>query len=97
MDVQDTARLHVAALIHPSVSGERVFAYASPFNWNNVLQTFRKLYPDREFIDDVPGLWDDLSIVEGREKAEKLLKEMGRSRFTSLEESLKMLVESKEG
>ncbi|KAJ7653909.1 NAD-P-binding protein [Mycena polygramma] len=37
INVADTARLHVAALIDPSCNGKRIFAYAEPFNWNDVL------------------------------------------------------------
>jgi len=94
VDVQDCARLHVAALLHQEISGERIFAWASPFNWNVVLAEFRKLFPERKFIDDVPGLWDDLAIVGPARRAEALLREMGRPGFTTLEESLKMTVES---
>ncbi len=32
VDVQDVARLHVAALINPDVKNERIFAFAYPFN-----------------------------------------------------------------
>jgi hypothetical protein len=94
VDVQDTARLHVAALIHPNVATERIFAYNTPFNWNVVLAAFRNLFPDKKFRDDEPGLWDDLSTVEPAKRAEKLLQEMGRPGFTSLEESLRRNVES---
>ena len=88
VDIQDVARLHVAALIHPSVASERIFAYTTPFNWNNILAAFRKLFPHQTFRDDEPGLWDDLSTVEPAKRAEGLLREMGRPGFTGLEESL---------
>ncbi|KAK5049350.1 hypothetical protein LTR84_004279 [Exophiala bonariae] len=93
VDIQDVARLHVAALLHPDVKGERIFAYNTPFNWNTVLGAFRKLYPERTFRDDEPGLWDDLSIVEPAKRAEALLREMGREGFTGLEESLRRNVQ----
>lgn len=88
VDIQDVARLHVAALIHPSVASERIFAYTTPFNWNNILAAFRKLFPNKKFRDDEPGLWDDLSTVEPAKRAEGLLRDMGRPGFTELEESL---------
>lgn len=58
-----------------------------------MLAAFRKLYPDRTFRDDEPGLWDDLSIVEPAKRAEALLREMGTPGFTALEESLKRNVQ----
>lgn len=30
VDVQDTARLHVAALVDPSANGKRIYAFAAP-------------------------------------------------------------------
>ena len=94
VDIQDVARLHVAALIHPEISKERIFAYNTPFNWNVVLAALRKQFPDRTFRDDEPGLWDDLSTVEPAKRAESFLREMGNPGFTGLEESLKRNVES---
>lgn len=32
VDVQDTARLHVAALVNPNIQNERILALAEPFN-----------------------------------------------------------------
>ncbi|KAK0653700.1 Aldehyde reductase 2 [Lasiodiplodia hormozganensis] len=89
VDVQDNARLHVAALTHSDVSGERLFAYASPYNWNDVLAAFRMAFPEKKFRDDIPGLWDDSTICEPAKRAEFLLTEMGRPGFTPLTQSLK--------
>lgn len=41
VNVQDTARLHVIALIDPACNGERIFAFAAPFNVNDLLAVFR--------------------------------------------------------
>ncbi|KAJ7615669.1 hypothetical protein DFH06DRAFT_1286152 [Mycena polygramma] len=54
VNVADTARLHVAALIDPACNGKRIFAYAEPFNWNDILGVLRKQNPGREFLEDVP-------------------------------------------
>ncbi|KAH6673670.1 hypothetical protein B0J14DRAFT_667193 [Halenospora varia] len=93
IDVQDIARLHVAALIYPDVQNERLFAYATPFNWNAVLRIFRKLRPDHKFIDD----YEDESIQDrskvANERTEELLKRMGRPGFTPIEESIKNNIE----
>ncbi|KAF2501148.1 aldehyde reductase II [Lophium mytilinum] len=90
VDVQDDARLHVAALVHEDVKAERLFAFARAFNWNDLLAIFRKLYPQREFRDDFPGLGQDLSkIANGR--AEELLKRFGQPGWMTLEDSIKTL------
>lgn len=88
VDVQDTARLHVAALIDPDVEGQRILAFAHPFNWNDVLACLRKLDPGKSLPDDIEGLGRDLSRLDNGPGAE-LLKKFGRSGWTSLEESVK--------
>ena len=42
VDVRDTGRLHVIALIDPECKGQRIFAFAAPFTWNDLLAIFRK-------------------------------------------------------
>ncbi|KAF2814725.1 NAD(P)-binding protein [Mytilinidion resinicola] len=91
VDVQDDARLHVAALIYEDVKAERLFAFAQPFNWNDILAFFRKLYPGRKFHADFPDLGRDLSKV-ANERAEELLKRFGQPGWTSLEDSIKALL-----
>lgn len=53
--MQDDALLHVAAVIHPGVQSERVFAFAEPVNGDGVLAILRKLYPSRSFSRQLPG------------------------------------------
>jgi nucleoside-diphosphate-sugar epimerase len=93
INVQDNARVHVAALIFPDVNGERLFSFAYPFNWNDILAVFRKLYPGRKFIDDYPNLGRDLSKVSNG-RAEELVKRMGRPRWESLEASVKAVTDT---
>jgi hypothetical protein len=66
IDVQDNARVHVGALIFPDVNSERLFSFAYPYTWNDILAIFRKLYPERKFIDDLPNLGRDLSKVSNQ-------------------------------
>ena len=87
VNVQDTARVHVAALLSPDVEGERLFAFAHPYNWNDILHMFRKLYPEHKFVDDFADLGRDLSkVANGR--AEELVKRFGRDEWTGLEQSV---------
>ncbi|KAF7885284.1 uncharacterized protein EAF01_011349 [Botrytis porri] len=89
IDVQDTARLHVSALIDEDVKNERLFAFAEPFNNNMLLRIFRKLRPDAKIMDDFhDDSVNDLSKVANQRAAELLKRDFGRAGFTSLEESL---------
>jgi hypothetical protein len=47
--VEDDARVHVGALLHPNVRNERLFAFASPFTWPELIQAMQKKFPDRKF------------------------------------------------
>lgn len=89
VDVQDTARLHVSALIDNDVQNERLFAFAEPFNNNTLLRTLRKLRPDAKIMDDFhDDSVNDLSKVANQRAAKLLRRDFGRPGFTSLEESL---------
>lgn len=86
--MQDDALLHVAAVIHPRVQSERVFAFAGPVNADGVLAILRQLYPTRSFPANF-GTEQDLSEIEPRKRAEALLREMGKDGWTSLAESIR--------
>ncbi|KAJ7603330.1 NAD-P-binding protein [Mycena polygramma] len=88
IDVADCARLHVAALIDPSCNGKRIFAFAAPYNWNDIFAILRKQNPGREFIEDVPGQGRDLSQIPNQ-GAEALLMKHYRKGFTGLEETVR--------
>ena len=89
INVEDTARLHVAALTRPDIEGSRIFGFTGRFNWNTLLHQLRKMYPDRTFYDDREGLGHDLSRIHGAAKAEQILKDMGRPGWKGLEESMR--------
>ena len=93
VDVRDTARLHVIALIDPSCQGQRLFAFAEPFNFNDVIDVFRKKYPDKKFLDHKEDLGRDLSEIPNQ-KAEGLLKKHYGKGFTGLEEAVEAVVDS---
>ena len=89
VDVRDNARLHVAALTDADIHNERIFAFAEPFNWNDILRILRKLRPNHEFPPDSENDERDLSVVASHARAEEiLLKNFGQKGFTPLEETL---------
>ncbi|KAL3952496.1 hypothetical protein ACCO45_012439 [Purpureocillium lilacinum] len=87
IDVQDCARLHVAATVLPGVQGERIFGFAGRFNWVDVLDILRRQNPERSFTQNVAGGWDRREI-EPRARAEEMLCAMGQEGWTSLEQSI---------
>lgn len=91
ISVVDIARVHVAALFSPQVSNERLFAFAAPFNWTDVIGVLRELRPENKMIPDAPkDEGRDLSDVWGASRrAEGLVKEFfGTEGWIGLEESL---------
>lgn len=87
VDVRDTGRIHVVGLIDPSADRQRLFAFAEPFNWNDVLAIFRKQNPGKTFPEHADGMGRDLSQIPS-EFAEELLKKHYSKSWTSLEESV---------
>ncbi|KAF2814159.1 uncharacterized protein BDZ99DRAFT_232343 [Mytilinidion resinicola] len=90
IDPVDDALIHIAALIYDDVTDERLFAFAEPFTWNQVLSIARKQFPDRSFPEDIEGQEPDRCTVPNQ-RALELLKRMGVEGWTELEESVKVL------
>ncbi|KAI8937046.1 hypothetical protein NX059_006265 [Plenodomus lindquistii] len=83
----DTALLHVAALLHSEIKNERLFGFAEPWSFNKMLDTFRKLYPERKFAANLDGLGEDRMSVPN-ERAEEVLRWVKGSGWDSWETSL---------
>jgi nucleoside-diphosphate-sugar epimerase len=89
IDVRDDAKLHIAALVDPETANERLWGFAERYNWNSVLAIFRKLWPQKEFVKDLPDLAWDESILP-TESALKALKTVyGQDKWISLETTLR--------
>jgi nucleoside-diphosphate-sugar epimerase len=87
IDVSDDAKLHVAALIDPACNGQRIFAFAEPYNWNDILAVFRKLEPGKVFFEDREQGRALTEFPNG--VAEELLKKHYGHGWTSLEDSIR--------
>ncbi|XMA12422.1 hypothetical protein WAI453_005213 [Rhynchosporium graminicola] len=92
IDTIDSARLHLSALLDTTVENQRLFGYAEPYTWNEILAIFRRLYPDRNFMDDLVDAGRDLSTVTNERTAE-VLRRFGKPGLTTLEESIKAATE----
>ena len=93
IDVVDCARLHLIALVDGSLDKERILAFYKPWNWNVILDRFRKLFPDRSFPAN-RELGEDLSEVDNALGAELLRKWYGQDGYTDFDESLRKQVEN---
>ena len=85
--------MHIGALIFKDVNSERLYSFAHPYNWNDILAVFRKLYPDREFHEDYKDIGHDLSKVTNQ-RAEEIVKRFGLPGWTSLEDSIKAITDT---
>ena len=93
VDVRDDAKLHVIATIDPACNGQRIFAFTETFTANQILSIFRKLYPNRSFMEDRDDDRKDLSKVPNADAEELLKKHYGHG-FVSLEDSIKANTEN---
>ncbi|KAM0481793.1 hypothetical protein ACHAPX_003119 [Trichoderma viride] len=98
INVEDTALLMVAAATLPSIANERIFAYYKQATWNEVRLRVRQLYPDRSDLvvgEDSDVVGRDLSNADELvQRAEEVLKELGRSGFTSVDDTLRDFVDT---
>lgn len=89
MNVEDTARLHVIALLSPPVQSQRIFALAQPFNWTDVLCILKELRPNSNLPPCPENEPRDQSKIIPSSKAEQMIREFfGRPGWVGLKESL---------
>ncbi|GIZ41043.1 hypothetical protein CKM354_000436000 [Cercospora kikuchii] len=86
-DVEDSAILHVAALLDEDVKGERIFAFGEPFSYQKLIDTAKKINPSKtDYPEPTPGDQENRVTVDTSRGVE-LLKKYGRDGFKSLEQS----------
>lgn len=84
----DTARLHVAAATDSDISGQRIFAFSEPYNWNQVLEICRSARPQANVPSRLDNDDKDLSTVDN-ELARNILKNrFGQDSFLPLEKGV---------
>ncbi|KAF1920855.1 hypothetical protein BDU57DRAFT_439480 [Ampelomyces quisqualis] len=87
ISVRDNALLHISALIHSEVNGERLFGYAGRYNFNDLLAIYRKNYPEKKFPNNFEGLGKDMTVPP-MERAEEVLRWIKRRGWDGLEETV---------
>nr|BAW27599.1 putative ketoreductase [Aspergillus stellatus] len=96
IDVEDSARLHVIALLSTEVQSERLFGAAAPFVWSDIIPILKKAQPANESIPGPPQSEKaSLGEVVPARRAEQLIRTFfGRPGWTTLEESIKGTVKT---
>ncbi|OCL14144.1 NAD(P)-binding protein [Glonium stellatum] len=90
IDVEDCARLHIAALLMPRVVNQRIFAAFTPVNSSMLLMMLQDLYPDAKFRmegSDTRIMRCNMPNIQ----AAALLRQMGFPGYTSVKDSVKRL------
>ena len=89
ISVKDTGRLHTALLTDASYNNQRIFGFAQPYNWNQVLAILRRLRPDHNLPEDLEDDSKDVSTVENGPALKILQDRFGQTDWVGLEEALK--------
>lgn len=94
IDVRDDGRLHLAAAIFDDVKGERIWAVAGDYNFNNLMDVFGKVDPKWKDAERIEGNPRDMTTYDYSRSLE-LLKRLGQKGFVSFEDSIKANLSSK--
>ncbi|KAM0344781.1 hypothetical protein ACHAPU_007156 [Fusarium lateritium] len=90
VDVQDNAMIHVACTLLPNVEGERIFAWVEPWNFDAILGILRRQNPQKSFVQNFQPGQSSEDVKQAKSRSMQLLEALGKSRFTSLEESIRL-------
>jgi hypothetical protein len=92
--VKDVAVLHIAATLDVDVKDERMQAWVRPFNWNDVLAMWRKQYPNRQFVEDLPKMGKVNHRIDDTLQKQLLKKWNGQDGWINMEDGFKEATES---
>ncbi|KAH9826674.1 aldehyde reductase II [Teratosphaeria destructans] len=94
VDVQDSALLHVAALILPDVENQRIFAVSRSSSLDSERRLMGQLCSNRSFKSNCSDQIGGATIFRDAPKAEALLRRLGRKGWTDIETSVSQSRES---
>jgi len=88
INTSDDAKIHLAALIDQTVASERIFAFAQPFDWNDMLEAVRNARPNAPLSEPLPAHGKDISSVDNAPGAQLLRKWFNQAGYKLLNESV---------
>jgi hypothetical protein len=95
IDVEDTARLLVAAVASSSITRERILAYYKRATWNDLRQQVRALRPEVVHGEDQALGGEYLADAStASRRAEGILQSIGQLGFTTEELMLKKFLDT---
>ncbi|ETN45808.1 uncharacterized protein HMPREF1541_09641 [Cyphellophora europaea CBS 101466] len=89
INTSDDARIHLAALIDRNVSNERIFAFAQPFDWNEMREAVLKARPNASVGGPLPPHGRDVSEVDNTLGEELLKRWFSQDGYKLLDESVR--------
>lgn len=89
IDVIDNARIHLAALLDPDLSNERIFAFAHPYNFNTLIRATRNVRPDLKLAFTHVDQGEDIMDPDNKLGSELLRRWFGQDGYKSLEQTVK--------
>ncbi|KAF2638797.1 NAD(P)-binding protein [Massarina eburnea CBS 473.64] len=89
VDVRDAARLHVAGAVLGGVEGERIFAFSEKYTWTGVAAVLEKEMGSKVPVQLKDKGTDMTTVKGGRERAEELLRRLGRHDWVKCEVSVR--------
>ena len=92
IDVRDTARLHVAALLDSAIRGERLLGYAHKFSGHDLVEFFEAFNQEKgESRAIKPPIPEDFICVDDVETSRSIeaLRRLGRDGWTARNETLR--------
>lgn len=88
IDVRDATRLHIAAAALAGVDGERVFGFAEPYTWPDIVKVIEKGMERCAFMPQDKG--KDLSTADRlRARALDLLIRLGREGWGGFDQAVR--------
>lgn len=94
VNAEDTALLHLGALVLDGVQGERLFAFADKFTWTGILEILHRRFPERK---NILAAAEEAGVDEGQVdnvRSVEVLRKLGRDGFKSLEDSVVQTMEA---
>lgn len=86
----DDARIHIiAAVLDPSIQNERIFAFARPFSFTEMIEILKELRPDHKSLASPPANEGrDMSEVPNELGKQLLQKWYGQDDYKTMRQSI---------